>query len=158
MNSVKNYTDAIKKVNEDNGRLIMKKSIISCVIIIGFIFIMVILNNMIVNIKIEDDNMELKYYYADSKISTKVDLLDSRVISEILNGYVLKEVGGVPTCGFTDDIAIYTNDKQNIFCIACDSCPIIYWKNKNIYISISEKEMEELHQILKKYGMIFPCV
>jgi len=44
------------------------------------------------------------------------------------------------------------------FCFACDSCPVVYWKNKNKFIKLSEKENEELKGILALYGFEFPCL
>ena len=42
------------------------------------------------------------------------------------------------------------------FSVACDGCPIIKYKNKYFYVS--EIELEQIHNIMKKYGAKFPCI
>ena len=131
--------------------IIISASII-CIILVVFIG-----NNVLINNRVEEDNIEIKFFYDDSKTWEKVDSSDGRAIAKILSGYKLKEVD-IPSCGFTDDIAIYINNRKNVFCLACDGCPIIYWKNKNTYFRLSEKDNRQLHSVLKKYGMKFPCI
>lgn len=62
-----------------------------------------------------------------------------------------------PSCGFSENIAIIF-DETDCFCIACDSCPIIYFKNKNLFFKLTEHENNILKEILIKYGFQFPCV
>ena len=62
-----------------------------------------------------------------------------------------------PSCGFTADIAVKFNGAEN-FCIARDTCPIVYVESKDKYFKLSEKEYSELVGILSKYGFSFPCV
>lgn len=62
-----------------------------------------------------------------------------------------------PSCGFSEDISIKFNDSQT-FCIARDTCPIIYWKEKRRYFRISEDEKMQLYCLLENYGFVFPCI
>ena len=62
-----------------------------------------------------------------------------------------------PSCGFSDEISIVINDGQT-FCIARDTCAIIYLKEKNLYFSVSEKDIELIHGIFENHGGKFPCV
>ncbi len=62
-----------------------------------------------------------------------------------------------PSCGFSDDISVRFNDSQTV-CFACDTCPIIYWKEENRYFSITEKEKMQLYNVLENYGFLFPCI
>lgn len=62
-----------------------------------------------------------------------------------------------PSCGFSENISVEFDGSQT-FCIACDTCPIIYWKEKDKYFRISENEKERLYNLLKPYGVFFPCI
>lgn len=63
-----------------------------------------------------------------------------------------------PSCGFSENIAISMNSGQNTFCVARDGCPIIYWKNQEMYFRLTEEDYEVLIDLLEKYGFIIPCV
>ena len=58
------------------------------------------------------------------------------------------------SCGFSESVTVVFNDNQT-FCIACDSCPVIYWKEKDKYFNITEAQKKQLHSILKEYGLRF---
>ena len=59
-----------------------------------------------------------------------------------------------PSCGFDKNISIkFDND---YYCIACDSCGIVKFKDK--YFNISNSERSKVEKIFKKYGGTFPCV
>ncbi len=62
-----------------------------------------------------------------------------------------------PSCGFTDKISIIFDDSKT-FCIARDTCPIIYWKEEDKYFRITESEKNYLYQLLEKFGFTFPCL
>lgn len=62
-----------------------------------------------------------------------------------------------PSCGFSEDISIKFN-KEQTFCIARDTCPIVYWKEANRYIMISEDEKAQLYGLLEEHGFFFPCI
>ena len=61
------------------------------------------------------------------------------------------------SCGFSETVSIKFDDAQT-FCIARDTCPIVYWKEKNRYIRLTEDEKMQLYNLLEQYGFIFPCV
>lgn len=42
--------------------------------------------------------------------------------------------------------------------VACDGCPMVYYKNENRYFKLSEEENKMLKRILEKYGFYFPYV
>ena len=62
-----------------------------------------------------------------------------------------------PSCGFSETVSIIFDQKQT-FCIAQDNCPIVYWKEKNRYITLSEDEKNQLRDLLEPYGFCFPCL
>ena len=61
------------------------------------------------------------------------------------------------SCGFSESVSIKFDNEQT-FCIAQDTCPIIYWKEKDRYIKLSEDEKTQLYNLLEPYGVSFPCV
>lgn len=62
-----------------------------------------------------------------------------------------------PSCGFDDEISVRFDNSQT-FCFACDGCPVIYWKEKNMYFRLSSSEQQELYNLLDTYGFQFPCI
>ena len=82
--------------------------------------------------------------------SEEVELLKS-----IFDGKIMYKDN--PACGFSEDISIKFN-KEQTFCIACDTCPIVYWKEENKYIKLSEEEKARLYKLLELYDFSFPCL
>lgn len=100
--------------------------------------------------------VSLKYYYIDKKIDTVItDERDIRIIKENLKGASYSDN---PSCGFSLDISIkFSDGKKNIIiCPACDSCSKARIGDSRRYIDI--KDRKALEDVLKKYGMTFPCV
>ena len=62
-----------------------------------------------------------------------------------------------PSCGFDENASVKFGDSQT-FCIAKDTCPIVYWKEKDEYIKLGEDEKTQLYDLLKPFGFSFPCV
>lgn len=62
-----------------------------------------------------------------------------------------------PSCGFPEKICIKFNDSDT-FCIARDTCPIVYWVEKDCYIKLTEKQAKNLRAFLAEYGAVFPCI
>lgn len=62
-----------------------------------------------------------------------------------------------PSCGFNENVSIEFNNKE-VFYIACDGCPIVYYKKENKYLKLSEEENTVVREIVEKYGFYFPCV
>lgn len=61
------------------------------------------------------------------------------------------------SCGFSEAVSIKFN-KEQTFYIARDTCPIVYWKEENRYIKITEDEKTQLYNLLEPHGFFFPCV
>ena len=80
---------------------------------------------------------------------------DFLVIRDIFNHRLLHS--GHPSCGFSENVAVIV-DGTKTFCIACDTCPNVYWKEKDKYFGISESAQKQLYEVLEKYGFSFPCV
>lgn len=55
-------------------------------------------------------------------------------ISNFFDGKAL--YADTPSCGFDEEIAIKINNDEQIFCIACDFCPRVYWVNKDSYVDV----------------------
>ena len=100
----------------------------------------------------------LEYHYVDKDISLEIaDENDILTLKLILNGQPFQDS---PACGFAMDISItMTNERKSItFCPACDGCSLLRIGDSNKYIKISDEARVSLNEILKKYGMTFPCI
>lgn len=98
---------------------------------------------------------EAVFRHGDADICMTLSSQDQSLIVDLFENKVLYKDD--PSCGFTEDVSVQFN-KTEIFCIANDTCPIIYWKNKDRYFRISESEYSMLVDILEKYGFYFPCI
>ena len=101
------------------------------------------------------NNGTVVFKYGEADISKKLSDEDLNTIKNIFNNKKLYKDS--PSCGFSENIAVVLDGTQ-IFCIACDNCPIIYYKNEGLYFKISDQENELLRNILTRYGFHFPCV
>lgn len=95
------------------------------------------------------------FEYGDIKIFENLSDEDLTAIKTIFDGK--KPYNDIPSCGFSDKVAVIL-DGSEVFGIACDECPNIYYINKDKFFTLSDKENEILRSILKKYGFTFPCV
>ena len=96
----------------------------------------------------------VNFQYGDQNVHTKVSAEDASRIKSILN---FKELySDMPSCGFGIDVSICLDNC--VYCPACDGHDIVYYKNLNLYMTLSQEEINELHTILGKYGFHFPCV
>lgn len=95
------------------------------------------------------------FYYGDYNISKSISIEHLTQIKNLFNGKYLYSDN--PTCGFTENVSITLNNCEKFY-FACDSCPIIYWQNKNKYFKLSSEEYAELMDILNTYGFVFPCI
>ena len=80
---------------------------------------------------------------------------DMESVKTIFNGKKLYKDN--LSCGFSETVSIKFDDELT-FCIAKDTCTIIYLKEKNEYIKLTENEKTQLYNLLKPYGFNFPCV
>ena len=130
----------------------MSKKII--VIISVFVFIVLLIVNFFSVIIIGNEYVSARYIYGDKNITTELSEEDSNIVTEILNGKHLS-IFLLPACGFDENIAVIINGKT--FCIACDECGTVYFKERNGYISLDDNENEQIRKILYDYGFEWPC-
>ena len=93
----------------------------------------------------------------NSSVIMDVKQEDFGLIKLIFQGKILYKERGDLSCVFSDSVAIIF-DNENTFCIAHDTCAVVYWKEKDCYFNLFEWEMEKLHSILRAYGFHFPCI
>lgn len=136
----------------------MKKIIIAIIVVVVIVLLLFLWwgYNKISLLKLDSINVaRLVFNYGEIKISN--DLTDSEIaiVRDIFDGSrtYIDEL----SCGFSEDIAVVI-DNSKTFCVACDTCPIVYWKEKKRYIKITEGEKIQLYNIFEKYGGKFPCV
>lgn len=98
---------------------------------------------------------EVYFQYGNTDTINQLSNNEMESVKTILNGKKLYKDN--LSCGFSEAVSIKFDD-EHTFCIARDTCPIIYWKEKNRYIRITENEKTQLYNILEPYGFIFPCV
>jgi len=124
-------------------------------IIVLFAFLIVILSIYSFVVDIDKDELGIaRYIYNDMSIETEISSEDMIVIAEILDGKYI-DVFVLPACGFDENIAIVVGNKT--FCIACDECGTIYFKESNGYIDLDCDENDKLRSILAGYGFEWPC-
>lgn len=128
---------------------IMKKLFIVCCLLL--LVALCSCNTEQVNLT-EYNEGTIVFVYGDKQICEMLDYTDTSKLKGIINYKVLYNDN--PSCGFDDNISLRFDDK--IFSIACDGCPIIKYNGK--YISLSENEIILMHNIMEKYGAVFPCV
>ena len=106
------------------------------------------------NVSIHSDEVRISYENTENVIIQEVK--DKNDILEIKKILSKVKHWDNPSCGFKDNNYICFGDLY--FYPACDGCPRLQVGDSNWYINISDKEKARLHKILKKYGMIFPCL
>lgn len=97
----------------------------------------------------------VRYIYGEKNIETELLIEDKNAIIDILDGKLIN-IFDMPACGFVDDVAVIIGGKT--FCIACDECGTVYYKERNGYISLNDDENIKLRTILSEYGFEWPCV
>lgn len=139
------------------GNAVKRKFLVLIVLIL--VLVSVILG--IMHFSIRKTNMEFvkeaEVCFIYGEVTTSQYLEDNEVET-------LKEIFGdkrmykdTPSCGFSEDISVRFNQSQT-FCIARDSCPIVYWMEEDRYIRLTEEEKVLLYNLLEPYGFEFPCV
>lgn len=98
---------------------------------------------------------EVCFQYANTDVINQLRDQEKEFVKTIFNGKNLYKDN--LSCGFSEAVSIKFDDEQT-FCIARDTCPIVYWKEKDRYISLTEEEITQLYNLLETYGFIFPCV
>ena len=100
----------------------------------------------------EFNEADIVFVYDDKMIYETLDYTDANEIKNIFNGKMIYDDN--PSCGFDDNISVRFDNE--IFSLACDGCPIIRYNSS--YFSVSEEDIEVIHDIMKKYGASIPCV
>ena len=98
---------------------------------------------------------EVYFQYRDTDAINQLSDKEMESVKTIFNGKKLYKDN--LSCGFSEAVSIKFDDEQT-FCIARDTCPIVYWKEKNRYFRLTEDEKVQLYNLLEPYGFIFPCV
>ena len=119
----------------------MPKKLSAICLCIIMIFSAALLSSCIFSEKVrisEDLKGSIKFKYNDKNINTQMDKEDSDAVVDILNNKECFTFG------------------TDTFMVACDGCSIIKYHNK--YFNVSDSEIEKIHNIMVKYGAVFPCV
>jgi len=128
-----------------------------CIVIVSLVALVFVLVRMKNYIDVSSaTEVSIKYHCNGAEIDVIVtDENDIKVLKENLTGASFPEN---PSCGFSLDISIrFTDgDKSIVLCPARDTCSFARIGETGRYINI--KDRKALETVLKKYGVIFPCV
>ncbi len=152
--SVKNqsYKATDPKIKK-NGIIFMKKYIVffSSLLLLA---VMIVSFSSCAKVEIAKGEMLAVFQYGDTDIKKPLYEEDSEFVRKIFNGKTM--VSDNTSCGFSENVALIIDG--NTYCIACDSCGTIYHVEEDKYFHLSDKETENLHNLLHEYGFQFPCV
>lgn len=130
----------------------MKNKLFTAGIIVSLIlFVFCSCNLNKINIP-DNATAKIVYKYDDKNINESLNEDESLIIKDIFNGKELFYDN--PSCGFNANISLSFDNKT--FMIACDGCSIIKYNNK--YFNVSDSQIEQIHNIMQKYGAKFPCI
>ena len=130
-------------------------------ILIIFVFVLVSVVLGIMHFSVRKTNMEFAkeaevcFIYGDVTTSQYLEDKDLETLKEIFDDKRMYK--DTPSCGFSEDISVRFNQSQT-FCVARDTCPIVYWMEEDRYIRLTEEEKGVLYNLLGTYGFTFPCV
>ena len=148
----------LRKVRQDNGESmrLLKKNIW---LLSAIIFIVILLGGIYLRLdKVNMDSVkkvEVCFQYGNTNAINQLSDREVASVKTIFNGKKLYKDN--LSCGFSEAVSIKFDD-EHTFCIARDTCPIVYWEEKNRYIRLTEDEKTQLYNLLEPYGFIFPCV
>lgn len=95
------------------------------------------------------------YQNYDNSIVRDLSDEEMQIVKSLFHHHIIHNAKiDMPSCGFVEERSIRFNDSHT-FCIACDGCDVIYWKEKNVYFCISDKKMNILKHMFIKYGIRF---
>ena len=78
------------------------------------------------------------YHGPDNSVIHDLTQEELNKVKHIFNHHIMNNAEhDMPSCGFSEERAIMFNDSQT-FCLACDDCDIIFWKERNVYFCISQ--------------------
>ena len=149
----------LRKVRQDNGESrseIIEKNIW---LLSAIIFIVILLGGIYLRLdKVNMDSVkkvEVCFQYGNTNAINQLSDREVASVKTIFNGKKLYKDN--LSCGFSEAVSIKFDD-EHTFCIARDTCPIVYWEEKNRYIRLTEDEKTQWYNLLEPYGFIFPCV
>lgn len=149
----------LRKVRQDNGESrseIIEKNIW---LLSAIIFIVILLGGIYLRLdKVNMDSVkkvDVCFQYGNTNAINQLSDREVASVKTIFNGKKLYKDN--LSCGFSEAVSIKFDD-EHTFCIARDTCPIVYWEEKNRYIRLTEDEKTQLYNLLEPYGFIFPCV
>lgn len=133
-----------------------KNKIIYCTIALVLFLVFLNFNPLFVYVPNCDNGevtcVQYDEYNNETRLTQKMSAEDTEIIKEIFRDN-RKLYYDSPACGFYGHSIRLGNQE---FYPACDTCSIIMYKTK--YFNVSEKEIDQIHKIMKKYGANFPCV
>ena len=105
-------------------------------------------------VEIAEGEIIAVFQYGDADITKPLSDEDSEIVRKIFDGKSL--FSDSPSCGFDENVALIIGG--NTYCIACDTCGVIYNVEEDKYFNLNDKENETLRNLLLEYGFTFPCV
>lgn len=144
---------------KSKGKAAMRKRVVIILsIVIGLFLIIGGTVSLVQSSKTNTDIMEtgrVTFVYDDLNISECLSDKDLNTLKELFDNKRLYRDN--PSCGFSENVSVVF-DESEVFCVACDDCPIIYYQNKGLYFALSNQENDLLRKVLIQYGFHFPCV
>ena len=102
-------------------------------------------------------NVTLIYQFGGKNITVSLEPEEAEKVVGILDGNSYDPVwSGIPSCGFSSDIALNVNGR--VYAVARDTCNKMQDMGNLRYFSVSEDEIDYIHDLFKKYGGKFPCI
>ena len=99
-------------------------------------------------VEVAEGEMIAVFQYGDADITKPLSDEDSEIVREIFDGKSL--FSDSPSCGYSENVALIIDG--DTYCIACDTCGVIYNIEKDKYFNLSDKENETLRGLLCEYG------
>ena len=130
------------------------KKYIAIVISLLFVVLTMLSFSSCSKLEVAEGEMIAVFQYGDVDITKPLSDEDSEIVREIFDGKSL--FSDSPSCGFSENVALIIDG--DTYCIACDTCGVIYNIEEDKYFNLSDKENETLRGLLCEYGFTFPCV
>lgn len=105
-------------------------------------------------VNMADTEITAVFKYNSADITASLSEGDCEAVRRIFNGKAM--FSDSPSCGFDENVALISNGVT--YCIACDTCGLVYVAEDDKYFSLSDEENETLRSLLGEYGFTFPCL
>ena len=92
-------------------------------------------------------------------VTKRMTAEDERNILSILDGNKLFHES--LSCGFGPEAAVIFYDETGIempIYFAQDDCDYVYSAQDQMFIAVSDADIEVIYSILARYGLVFPCI